>query len=92
MSQKLIDMDLVEKLQKQFGSANNIYLACLDSSRKVLSSCYCTGGEQRFFEERIPKPVMEMSGHWKMLVTGITISKTSWGVIGLIKTIHVGVL
>lgn len=59
MSQNLIDMDLVEKLQKQFGSANNIYLACLDSNRKVLSSCYCTGGEQRFFEERIPKLVME---------------------------------
>lgn len=53
MSRDLIDMDLLEKLQMQFGDANNMYLACLDRDRNVLSACYRTGAEQRFFEEHI---------------------------------------
>ena len=36
----------------------------------------------------MPELVMEMNGHWKMLVMDITISKTSWAIIGLIMTIQ----
>lgn len=58
MSQNLIDLNLLEKLQQQFSSANNMYLACLDRERNVLSAGYRTAAEQSFFEKYITEQSM----------------------------------
>ena len=43
MRKNLIDVELLEKLQKHFCRANDVYLACVDRDRNVLTSHY--GGE-----------------------------------------------
>lgn len=59
MRQNLIDMNLLEKLQQQFSSANNMYLACLDKERNVIAASYRTAEEKRFFEKHITEQAVK---------------------------------
>ncbi len=53
MSRSLIDTELLEKLQLHFCKANDVYLACLDRDRNVLTAVYHSDQERDFFNRII---------------------------------------
>lgn len=59
MSTSLIDVELLEKLQKHFCRANDVYLACVDRERNVLTSHYGSEEEQTFLKQYRPADLEE---------------------------------
>lgn len=59
MRKNLIDTELLEKLQKHFCRANDVYLACVDRDHNVLTSHYGTEEEQTFLKQYYPKDMEE---------------------------------
>lgn len=59
MRNNLIDRELLEKLQKHFCRANDVYLACLDRERNVLTSHYGSEEEQAFLNQYRPADIEE---------------------------------
>ncbi len=59
MRKNLIDTELLEKLQKHFCRANDVYLACMDRERNVLTSHYGSEEEQAFLKQYYPKDIEE---------------------------------
>ena len=59
MRKNLIDTELLEKLQKHFCRANDVYLACVDRERNVLTAHYGGEEEQAFLEQYYPADVEE---------------------------------
>lgn len=59
MSRSLIDVKLLEKLQKQFCRANDVYVACVDRERNVLTSHYGSEEEQAFLNQYRPADLEE---------------------------------
>lgn len=59
MGKNLIDIDLLEKLQKHFCRANNVYLAAIDRERSVLTAHCGSEEEQKFLNRFIPEDVEE---------------------------------
>lgn len=59
MSRSLIDTELLEKLQKHFCRANDVYLACVDRERNVLTSHYGSEEEQAFLNQYRPDDIGE---------------------------------
>lgn len=59
MRKNLIDVELLEKLQKHFCRANDVYLACVDRDRNVLTSHYGGEEEQAFFKQYYSKETEE---------------------------------
>ena len=51
MGRNLIDTEVLGKLQKQFCKAHDIYVACVDRERNVLTSQYGSEDEQAFINE-----------------------------------------
>lgn len=59
MSKRLIDIELLEKLERHFSKANNIYLGCFDRERNMLTSGQGTEEETEFFKDIISREVGE---------------------------------
>jgi len=59
MRKNLIDKELLEKLQKHFCRANDVYLACVDRDRNVLTSHYGSEEEQAFLNKYRPDDIGE---------------------------------
>ena len=59
MRKNLIDKELLEKLQKHFCRANDVYLVCLDRERNVLTAHHGTEEEQAFFKQYFPEDAEE---------------------------------
>ena len=59
MRNNLIDRELLEKLQKHFCRANDVYLACMDRERNVLTSHYGSEEEQAFLNQYRPADIEE---------------------------------
>ena len=59
MRNNLIDKELLEKLQKHFCRANDVYLTCVDSARNVLTSHYGSEEEQAFLNQYRPDDLEE---------------------------------
>ena len=59
MGKNLIDRELLEKLQKHFCRANDVYLACVDRERNVLTSHYGSEEEQAFLNQFRPDDIGE---------------------------------
>ena len=59
MRNNLIDKELLEKLQKHFCRANNVYLECVDRGRNVLTSYRGSDEEQSFFAQLCPDDIEE---------------------------------
>ena len=59
MGKNLIDRELLEKLQKHFCRANDVYLACIDRDRNVLTSHYGSKEEQAFLNRFRPDDIGE---------------------------------
>ena len=59
MRTNLIDTELLEKLQKHFCRANDVYLACVDREQKVLTSHYGSEEEQAFLNQYRPEDIKE---------------------------------
>ena len=59
MRHNLIDKDLLEKLQKHFCRANDVYLACVDRDRNILTSYYGSEEEQAFLNHYCPDDLEE---------------------------------
>ena len=59
MRNNLIDKELLEKLQKHFCRANDVYLACVDRERNVLTCHYGSEEEQAFFNQFCPPDLEE---------------------------------
>ena len=59
MGKDLIDTELLGKLQNQFCSAHDIYLACVDRDRNVLTSHYGSEEEQSFINDYCSSDVGE---------------------------------
>lgn len=57
MRNDLIDRDLLEKLQKHFCRANDVYLACIDRDKNVLTSHYGSEEEQAFLNQFRPADI-----------------------------------
>lgn len=57
MRRNLIDNELLEKLQKHFCRANDVYLACMDRDRNVLTSHYGTEEELLFLNQFRPDDI-----------------------------------
>ena len=57
MRKNLIDKELLEKLQKHFCRANDVYLACMDRERNVLTSHYGTEEELLFLNQFRPDDI-----------------------------------
>ena len=55
MRNNLIDKELLEKLQKHFCRANDVYLACVDRERNVLTAHHGSEEEQAFLNAYCPK-------------------------------------
>ena len=59
MSAHLIDIELLERLQQHFGKANNVYLACLDRERNMLTPGLKEEDEIAFYKNVISKDSMD---------------------------------
>lgn len=59
MRKNLIDKELLEKLQRHFCRANDVYLACVDRDRNVLTSHYGSEEEQEFLNQFRPDDIEE---------------------------------
>lgn len=59
MRKNLIDKELLEKLQKHFCRANDVYLACVDREHNVLTSHYGSEEEQAFLNRYRPADIEE---------------------------------
>ena len=59
MRNDLIDRELLEKLQKHFCRANDVYLACVDRERNILTSHYGSAEEQAFLNQFRPDDIEE---------------------------------
>lgn len=59
MRNNLIDKELLEKLQKHFCRANDVYLACVDRERNILTAYYGSEEEQAFFNQYRPDDIEE---------------------------------
>ena len=59
MRNNLIDTELLEKLQKHFCRANDVYLACVGRERNVLTAHYGTEQEQAFLKQYCPEDAEE---------------------------------
>lgn len=59
MRNNLIDKELLEKLQKHFCRANDVYLTCVDRARNVLTSHYGSEEEQAFLNQYRPDDLEE---------------------------------
>ena len=57
MSNSLIDIELLDKLQLHFCKANDVYLSCIDRERNELTACYRSEEERAFFNQFIPHEV-----------------------------------
>lgn len=55
MNKSLIDTDLLQRLQNHFCNANDIYLACLDRERNLLTEIGDCEEAQQFFIDRFPQ-------------------------------------
>lgn len=59
MSKSLIDIELLEKLERHFSKANNVYLACFDRERNMLTTGQGDEAETEFFKEIITREAGE---------------------------------
>ena len=59
MRNNLIDKELLEKLQKHFCRANDVYLACVDRERNILTAHYGSEEEQAFLNQYRPDDMEE---------------------------------
>lgn len=59
MRKDLIDKELLEKLQRHFCRANDVYLACVDRDRNVITSHYGSEEEQAFLNRFRPDDMEE---------------------------------
>ena len=59
MRNNLIDKELLEKLQKHFCRANDVYLACVDRERNILTAHYGSEEEQAFLNQYRPDDIEE---------------------------------
>ena len=59
MRNNLIDKELLEKLQRHFCRANDVYLACLDRESNVLTSHYGSEEEKAFLNQYRPVDLEE---------------------------------
>lgn len=59
MRKNLVDKELLEKLQRHFCRANDVYLACVDRDRNVLTSHHGTEEEQAFLNQFRPDDMEE---------------------------------
>ena len=57
MRNHLIDKELLEKLQKHFCRANDVYLACIDRERNILTAHYGSEEEQAFLNQYRPDDI-----------------------------------
>lgn len=55
MRRDLIDTELLEKLKKHFCRANDVYLACVDRERNILTAHYGSEEEQAFLNQYCPE-------------------------------------
>ncbi|MBQ8627354.1 MAG: GGDEF domain-containing protein [Agathobacter sp.] len=55
MNTSLIDTDLLQRLQNHFCNANDIYLACLDRDRNLLTASNDSEEVKQFFAEKLPQ-------------------------------------
>ena len=54
MSKNLIDIELLEKLQKHFRRANDVYLACMDRERSLITRSHASSEEIDYIKRIIP--------------------------------------
>ena len=59
MRTNLIDKELLEKLQRHFCRANDVYLTCVDRDRTVITSHYGSEAEQAFLDQFRPEDIEE---------------------------------
>ena len=59
MRKHLIDKELLEKLQKHFCRANDVYLACVDREQNILTAHYGSEAEQDFLNQYRPEDIEE---------------------------------
>lgn len=59
MSKSLIDTELLEKLERHFSKANNVYLGCFDRERNMLTPGQGTDEETEFFKDIISREAGE---------------------------------
>lgn len=59
MNTNLLDVELLQKLEKHFGNANDVYLTGLDRHHNVIVSSHRGNDELEFLKERINQEVLE---------------------------------
>lgn len=63
MRKNLIETELLEKLQKHFCRANNVYVSCIDRERNSLTSYYGSEEEIAFLSQYSPEDAEERLFH-----------------------------